>query len=489
MHGSGSQFSDLEQQVLERTGCSRLCLLLAALGLSLTTAASLFTYRALHEPLEAVGASMVNHLASSSCTAITGTLASLSATRSDMLSGDAVAERSATDATSVLGVVTPGSWRLENLQSTATTKQQALRVLQQLPPAALTSPVQTPQPGGTGRPAVPESQRCTPLGYGLHPQAVRVFRISDPSAGASHGHEEPGSPWLAFLLGPFRSEGQQKTAFALVNLRAATLEISGHPHDINAFVPAGDSHLQLSLQLQPRSVLGSRVPLPSSLPGLSHDDAKLRTLKVVPFANQVVVGAFGIDHTVLDRLSRRMAAFIALIGLLATSAVVLISRRSEVKLRALNRNLLQESRTDGLTRVANRRAWDEVLALEEGRRRRYGHRYGLVVVDLDGFKQINDRLGHPQGDAVLQQTARVLREVLRSTDLVARVGGDEFVALVCNPDAEGLDELVRRLQDNLQALGIAASIGTALSDARTTLDQSWAQADTAMYAVKTAARS
>jgi diguanylate cyclase (GGDEF)-like protein len=465
---------------------------LAGLGLTLSTAASLFSYRALHEPLEAVGASVVSHLASSKCTAIALTLAGLSVARSDVISGETEDERTATDASTVLGVVTPGSWQLEDYHASATSEAATRRTLQQLPADAFTALAQARTQPKADLQGLLNTHACKPLGYGLNPEAVRVFRISDPNAGQGHQHHQHGEAqgdWLAFLHGPFRSDGEQKTAFALVNLRAATMEISGHQHDISHFFPSGDGRLQLSVHVTPASALTNRKRKLQTLPSLSAEDAKLMALRVVPFANQVVSTEFGIDHHELDRVSRRMAAFILLIGLLATSAVVLISRRSEVKLRNLNRSLLQESRTDGLTRVANRRAWDEALTMEEGRRQRYGHRYGLVVVDLDGFKQINDRQGHPQGDAVLQQTAQLLQEQLRSTDLVARVGGDEFVALVFNPDASGLEELVQRVLQSLRGAGINASIGSALSEERTTLDQTWAKADAAMYAVKATARA
>ena len=150
----------------------------------------------------------------------------------------------------------------------------------------------------------------------------------------------------------------------------------------------------------------------------------------------------------------------------------------------LNGALLRESRTDGLTRIANRRAWDESLNLEESRRQRHGHQIGLVVVDLDGFKQINDEQGHQMGDQVLKIAASQLGDQMRSTDLLARVGGDEFALMVFNPSAAGLDELVDRLREALQACGVQASIGAAMSEPRTTLEQTWAKADEAMYTYK-----
>jgi len=220
------------------------------------------------------------------------------------------------------------------------------------------------------------------------------------------------------------------------------------------------------------------------MPDLAPEDHKLLGLRIIPFANQFLRAELSVDHRKLDRLARRTGSFVFLMGLLSTSAVVLISRRTELKLRRLNRALLQESRTDGLTRLANRRAWDEALQREEGRRQRHGHRYGLVVVDLDGFKRINDARGHQMGDQVLQAAAAGMAAVLRETDLLARVGGDEFAVLSFNPTPEGLRGLQERLQQALEQAGIQASIGVALSRGQATLEQTWAEADGAMYHCK-----
>ena len=107
-----------------------------------------------------------------------------------------------------------------------------------------------------------------------------------------------------------------------------------------------------------------------------------------------------------------------------------------------------------------------------------------MVVDLDGFKQINDEQGHQIGDQVLQIAASQLAAQMRGTDLLARVGGYEFALMVFNPSAAGLDELVDRLRDALQGCGAQASIGAAMSEPQTTLEQTWAKADEAMYTNK-----
>ncbi len=87
------------------------------------------------------------------------------------------------------------------------------------------------------------------------------------------------------------------------------------------------------------------------------------------------------------------------------------------------------SRTDGLTGLLNGRGFYEAAAVELARSSRYEHPLTIAYLDLDDFKQVNDRFGHARGDAVLVAVARAMRRACRSTDLVARLGGDEFVVL------------------------------------------------------------
>ena len=281
--------------------------------------------------------------------------------------------------------------------------------------------------------------------------------------------------------------GQAKAAFALVYLSASILAIGGHDQDpsLHALFPDGASQLDVGLTLNPAQVLKDKASLRRALPKieLEPEDQKLVGLRIVPFANQLVSTQVSIDHNRLNWISLRAAALVFLMGSLATITMVLVSSNSEIRLRRLNGALLRESRTDGLTRIANRRAWEESLNLEESRRQRHGHQYGLVV-DLDGFKQINDEQGHQMGDQVLKIAASQLGAQMRSTDLLARVGGDEFALMLFNPSAAGLDELVDRLREALQACGVQASIGAAMSEPRTTLEQTWTKADEAMYSYK-----
>jgi diguanylate cyclase (GGDEF)-like protein len=118
-----------------------------------------------------------------------------------------------------------------------------------------------------------------------------------------------------------------------------------------------------------------------------------------------------------------------------------------------------EALIDPLTGLANRRAFDRRLAEEWKRSERYGHPLGMLMLDLDGFKRLNDTRGHKEGDRVLREAASRIADRLRAVDLAARIGGDEFAALCPETSSEGLDALTQSLQRCLEGLPVGASIG------------------------------
>jgi diguanylate cyclase (GGDEF)-like protein/PAS domain S-box-containing protein len=148
---------------------------------------------------------------------------------------------------------------------------------------------------------------------------------------------------------------------------------------------------------------------------------------------------------------------------------------------------------DALTGLANRRHLHERLGRQVARSRRYGEAAALLMLDLDGFKLVNDTMGHAAGDNVLRSVAAVLTDRTRSSDVVARIGGDEFAALLLNVNgsyAQGVARELRHAIVNLEALeGAAAeidvSIGCVLVDESVTdADDLLARADAAMYDAK-----
>lgn len=148
---------------------------------------------------------------------------------------------------------------------------------------------------------------------------------------------------------------------------------------------------------------------------------------------------------------------------------------------------------DPLTGLVNRRGLAAALTAHVARGRRYGAAGALLVLDLDGFKHVNDTHGHHAGDALLADVAAGLGERLRETDVLARLGGDEFAVLLPVETAEQAEIVARALvavvRERGAAHGVTASLGVALVDATVTDgDALLVRADRAMYAAKAAGR-
>ncbi len=170
--------------------------------------------------------------------------------------------------------------------------------------------------------------------------------------------------------------------------------------------------------------------------------------------------------------------------------------RMEHELVELSRRLQTLTVTDELTGLHNRRGFITIARQVLEIASQQGTRVAILFVDIDDLKLINDRYGHDTGDAAIRAVAEALREELRSADTVARIGGDEFAALVLNLDEPELGAVEQRIRHRLRRVRpdrageIGVSVGWSIHPvmARRTIEQLLADADDAMYHGKAAKR-
>jgi diguanylate cyclase (GGDEF)-like protein len=173
---------------------------------------------------------------------------------------------------------------------------------------------------------------------------------------------------------------------------------------------------------------------------------------------------------------------------LASQAVVALDNAR------LHRIVERQALVDGLTGLPNRRQCVETLASELARLERFGGPLAVVVTDLDWFKDVNDRHGHPSGDAVLREFAQLLQESLRDVDLAGRWGGEEFLLVLPGTDLAGGARVAERIRQALAGrivlsgdgspIPVTASFGVAATPPASTAAELFSAADAALYEAK-----
>ncbi len=282
-------------------------------------------------------------------------------------------------------------------------------------------------------------------------------------------------------------------AFALLDGEDAVLEAARGPVAPVSHTGglARGTRLRWSAMVCSRMVRGG----PRAVPDVSL----VADYAAAPLARRLPIGAYvGVpialpDGTVvgslfgIDPSSQSSDLGVALPIAQIFSDVLAGAVQTEAALEAAYRRASDAERravTDALTGITNRAGWEEALGSEHARAVRRGLWTGLVSLDLDELKEINDRYGHPAGDALLVAAAESLQSVVRREDVLARVGGDEFAVLVSDCDPGCLDRLMARLRVVLDSVGVRASIGAVSVPAGTGLRQAWSIADRQMYAEK-----
>jgi len=174
---------------------------------------------------------------------------------------------------------------------------------------------------------------------------------------------------------------------------------------------------------------------------------------------------------------------------------------NQIKMVNYLREIERLSKMDELTKLANRRSFNEKLASEWGRAQREQTALGLIILDVDKFKIYNDTYGHQHGDIVLKTIAQILEEITqRSSDFVARWGGEEFIVLLPNTDADGAMKVAEKIrteveiteiphQDGVSKVTVSAGVNVVVPDVNTIVDKYISDADEALYRAKSEGRN
>ncbi|WP_339645425.1 GGDEF domain-containing protein [uncultured Porticoccus sp.] len=190
-------------------------------------------------------------------------------------------------------------------------------------------------------------------------------------------------------------------------------------------------------------------------------------------------------------LFRFWAAYLILAWI--SFSVEYIRHQTRQRLQATWRELDIQACTDELTGLANRRGLREYLGKQEQRSTQGEGSYAVILGDMDDFKQINDRYGHDVGDRVLSTVGKLISSLVREDDLAARWGGEEFLLLLADTDAEGAKVLAEKVRDCVatskilvdgESIDLSMSLGVAAQQQDAPLSASLKSADVAMYEAK-----
>ena len=272
------------------------------------------------------------------------------------------------------------------------------------------------------------------------------------------------------------------SVFAKRNIVAAELEVSPSPNvrsrDILSYLPAVDLIRSFDA-----------APVFRRCPSAEEIDAELAVGGFASRADAFDCGACGYP-TCVEHAEAVLAG---------NSSWELCFPQQKVEMARIAEELHRSASTDALTDLPNRRTFDERLTAEAARTARYGNPLSLMMLDVDGFKPVNDRHGHVVGDSVLREVASLIRGGLRETDIAARYGGDEFAIILPSTGKTAAFAVAEKLRETIagapvelpdgSSVRVTVSIGVATAD-RDSAD--WVHlleaADRALYQAKRSGR-
>ncbi len=223
------------------------------------------------------------------------------------------------------------------------------------------------------------------------------------------------------------------------------------------------------------------------------NDANLYRFLEKPFVNEDIVltvraaiRAYWQERDLIRQNEQLRQMNAALEDLVQARTLELVEKNNELEILAV---------TDKLTGLANRRKLDQVLDEELIRARRYGVELSIAVMDIDHFKRVNDTHGHATGDLVLESLARILRQSTRDADLVARMGGEEFVVVCRHTGLDDCRMVAEKIRAAIESHGfsgigsVTASFGVAAFERDDSSASLLARADAAAYRAKAGGRN
>jgi diguanylate cyclase len=222
----------------------------------------------------------------------------------------------------------------------------------------------------------------------------------------------------------------------------------------------------------------------------------VRALALQVASSALAALAFGFDF----RPATTMPSVVASLPLLVAYpiAVGIATYRLTRRVRDQNRMLAALSRTDGLSGLLNKISWEQIVYVEMARCRRSRRPASLLMIDVDHFKSINDRYGHPAGDQVIRNVAAIVGRTVRASDISGRYGGEEFAVVLPETDIDGAAVIAERIRRRIEAAtmepvaGIRCTVSIGIAAAQPDVEDAgdWiARADRALYEAKRLGRN
>ncbi len=340
-----------------------------------------------------------------------------------------------------------------------------------------TTPASPPAPVAVPPPTEPAREQIVqPQPVQLPPaQARPVQPVSLPSS-----YTEAAQSTMQFLAGAL-----QLASWVLFKNANGTLSVVTGIGEYQRYLPTGELSIGRLSDLPTVNLLGAAAPM-SANGGIDRRHGGIDPATVAPFGVPLVDvdgNLFGVLCAFGERNAGQHSANSR--GLLDYAASMLGAVvRTELTLEEATRRTERaqaDALVDPLTGLHNRRAWDQLLATEDQRCIRHGYDAVVFVIDLDGLKAVNDRFGHEKGDELIKNAATTLERCVRRTDVVARVGGDEFSILAVKCDANAAARIREHIESTLLRANAPATVGFSVRSEAGDLFEAWRQADGAMY--------